>query len=254
MPRTIWTMVVTVLASIACALTGSIASYFRRSRGLGDWLSRRWSAAVLGAAGARLEVVGRDHLRTERDVFVVSNHQSALDIPILFRLYRGRVRFVAKESLFRIPIFGWYLRRYEFTALDRSSPREAVRAVTGLVERLREDPRSYVIFPEGTRSVDGKLLPFRRGALKVCARARLPLQPVVIDGSVRVVQRGRWRVKPGVVRLTVLPEIPAEEVAALSQDELFHMIREVFESTLGERPTPAIAAAQTDRPTEGVGS
>jgi len=235
MLRTAWTACAALGGTFLAGFIGVVMGLPRPFPRVGNLIFHVWGWWVLKVSGVRLRVSGREHLPGDVPAFFfVGNHQSALDIPILAFALRGRLRFLAKKSLFRIPVFGWYLHMYGFTAVDRANARAARAAVQRMLEKLRHRPISYVVFPEGTRSVDGRLLPFRRGALKICQRAGLPLAPFAIDGSVRVLRRGSFRVTPGEVRLTFAPPIPAAEVVTAEQDELLARVRRDIATALGQ--------------------
>ena len=160
-----------------------------------------WSKVILSLAGVRLTVEGKERVSDRVPRFYMGNHQSALDIPILLLALDGHVRFMAKNTLFRIPVFGWVLLRYGYAPIDRSNPRVTLRTLDRMLERLRRDPVSLAAFPEGTRSPDGRLLPFRRGTMKIGQRSGLPVVPFSIDGSLAVYSRERFAAHPGPVKL-----------------------------------------------------
>ena len=236
MLRAVWLFIALVAATLTIALTGIVVSLGRPSRRVGDRVMYRWSRVLLLAAGARLECEGLEHVADGKPSFFVANHQSALDIPILATALGGRIRFLAKKALFQVPVFGWILRAYSNAEIDRSHARAALKSLNEVYARIQECPSSFALFPEGTRSTDGQMLPFRRGALKICQRGGLPVVPTAIDGSVAVLKRGEYRVRGGAVRLVFCPPIPAEEVAALSQDELTERVRVVIAGALGQCP------------------
>jgi len=121
------------------------------------------------------------------------------------------------------------MKRSEFIPVDRSSARKAKETIEKMLAVFREKPISLIIFPEGTRSRDGQLLPFRKGAMKICSRAALPVVPFAIEGSSAVSPAKRFSIKPGPVMLRFAEPIPAAEVAALSTDELHDRVREAVE-------------------------
>ncbi|HET7753431.1 MAG TPA: lysophospholipid acyltransferase family protein [Anaeromyxobacteraceae bacterium] len=174
------------------------------------WLARRWwSPWALRVAGAKVEVV-RLAEEPQGPAVYASNHQSALDIWALFIAIRRDVRFLAKAELFQIPIFGWYLRRARFVEVDRRNHARAVASLTKGAEIVR-DGVSLIVFPEGTRSVDGRVQSFKKGPFVLAERAGVPVIPVAISGAAALAPKGRIAVFPGTIRIAIGPAVdPAE--------------------------------------------
>jgi 1-acyl-sn-glycerol-3-phosphate acyltransferase len=193
-----------------------------------------WARWTLAICGVRLTIEGAGRVPADQAGFYVGNHQSALDIPIVIAALSGDVRFMAKNTLFRFPIFGWVLWMYGFVPIHRARARITLDSLTRMYERVRRDPISLVVFPEGTRSRDGRLLPFRRGTMKICRRVGLPVVPFTIDGSHLVTPRERIRAYPGPVRLMFGKPIPADEVAGMSNEELHDRVRQAIADMLGQ--------------------
>lgn len=210
------------------------------------------SSLTLWAAGVRLTIEGLEHVSLGKAQILVGNHQSALDIPVMARPLRGRIRFMAKDSLYRIPIVGWAMLRYDFIPVARSNPRAVLKHISRMLDALKLRSISYVIFAEGTRSLDGRLLPFRRGVMKICQRAGVDVVPFSIDGTGAVHQRGTFCVKPGPVRLTFAEPIPAERVAAMDNTALMAEVRAAVARGLPSCEPPP-EADSSDHATEGKG-
>lgn len=211
------------------------------SRRVFAWTATTWSRVVLLLSGTRLLVEGQQRVADGMPRFFMANHQSALDIPILVAALSGDVRFMAKKALFAIPVFGWILSRYGFAPIDRSSARVTAATLDRMLEKLRRHPISFAVFPEGTRTRDAKLLPFRRGTMKIGQRSGLPVVPVTIDGSYRVKHRDEFVCRPGPVRLVFHEPIPAERVAAMSASELHDHVVSTIARELGQPFVPSHA-------------
>ncbi len=204
------------------------------SRRAYSWSTAFCARLTLAICGVRLTVEGSEVLRDDAPKFFVGNHQSVMDISILLVMLSGRVRFIAKDSLFRIPFFGWALARYGNVAINRARPRVARERLNRMLGSLARRPISFVMFPEGTRSKDGTLLPFRKGAMRICRRSGLPIVPVSIDGSGVVCPRDQYRVHPGPVRLRFGEPIPADEVASMSPAVFHDRVRQTVAEGLGQ--------------------
>jgi 1-acyl-sn-glycerol-3-phosphate acyltransferase len=159
------------------------------------WLARWWSSLLLLSSGVLWRVERTAPLdRSQRYVFL-SNHQSLFDIPVLLATLRSPARFLAKRELFQIPIFGWALRSGGFIPVERGgrSAGESFRAAADTARR----GGSVLLFPEETRSTDGRLLPFKRGGFLLAQKAGLPMVPVGIRGTLAVRPRTSYRIHPG---------------------------------------------------------
>jgi 1-acyl-sn-glycerol-3-phosphate acyltransferase len=233
--RAMIAMVVMVLLTFLLGGVTLVVGFFYPFRRLMDILSLAWSRAVLFCAGVRLTVWGRERVGDALPAFFIGNHQSDLDIPILIVALRGRVRFMAKDGLFRIPLFGWVIRRYGFVPIDRGNVRRTLETLKQMIAAIHRNPISMTAFPEGTRSRDGRLLPFRRGTMKIVQQAGLPVVPFAIDGSIFVHHPGRLlRAKPGPVTLTFAEPIPADRAVAMDQDELQERVVIAVAGALGQ--------------------
>ncbi len=221
-----------------------VAGLVHPSRRVIAWATVFWARIMLGICGVRLTVEGLEHTRGDTPKFYMGNHQSALDIPILIVALNGDVRFMAKKALFRYPIFGWVLWRYGYAPVDRANPRTTLKSLDRMLGRVRRRPTSVAVFPEGTRTYDGVMLPFRQGTMKICQRSGLPAVPFCIDGCYLVNPRERLRAYPGPVRLTFGRPIPADVVAAISPVELHDRVRGAVEQMMGPGDTGSATPAQ----------
>ncbi|HRC84315.1 MAG TPA: lysophospholipid acyltransferase family protein, partial [Thermoanaerobaculia bacterium] len=162
------------------------------------WLARRWARGLMLSAGARLSATFEAPLDSTKRYVLLANHQSYMDIPALLPVVPVKVRFAAKRSLFRIPIFGWSLLVGGFIPIDRDDKSKAGQAFQQAASLLA-DGESVLFFPEGTRSHDGRLGPFARGGFLVALKSGLPIVPVGLRGLRDVQPRGRFAVSPGPV-------------------------------------------------------
>lgn len=168
------------------------------------WFARRaWSVSSLWLAGVRVEVTGLDRLRAacpDGPLIFASNHESALDIWALLKVVPRSIRFIAKQELFDLPVFGHYLRLGGHVPVDR---RNRVRAVASLQQagEVVKAGTSLIVFAEGTRSRTGRVLPFKKGPFVVAMAAGAPVVPVAISGAGRVTPADRIEVHPGVIRV-----------------------------------------------------
>lgn len=167
--------------TIALGLVALFVSPFDRKGVRIDRIARTWASIHLKVAGVSVLLKGADNV-ARPPFLLMSNHQSALDIYVLLAAMPISFKFVAKRELFRIPLFGWAIKKAGYISIDRANPREALKAIEEAAGKLREGT-PVLIFPEGHRSHDGKLLPFMKGAFSLASRAGVPVVPLAIIGS-----------------------------------------------------------------------
>lgn len=173
-------------------------------------VQKLWSPVLLWAGGAKFEVTGLENADFTKPAIYVCNHQSTLDIPALFAALKVPFRFVAKKQLQYVPFIGWYMTMAKFVFVDRTNHKRAMRSLDEAAERIRGGV-SIAMFPEGTRSGDSAVMPFKKGPFALAMKARVPVVPVAIEGSGRLMPKNSWRITPGPVRVSVgTPVDPAQ--------------------------------------------
>jgi 1-acyl-sn-glycerol-3-phosphate acyltransferase len=189
----VFTLCVAVLACVMCVFLG----------GTRMWLSvaQNWARACLWILGVRLDVVGLDNLQRGPAVFIC-NHESLMDVVFMPALLPRTVRMVAKRELLYVPFVGWAFAAGGAMLVDRSKPRQALRNLLKELDRLPKG-WSLFVFPEGTRSKDGTLKPFKKGAFHMAAHTKLPVVPIGLSGARAIVPADGWLVRPGVVQVNV---------------------------------------------------
>jgi len=203
------------LISIYTIVMGTLSvgsSLFERNGRFAHWCARTWSRLILATTGVRVHARGLERLEPGRTYVFVSNHQSIYDIPILFATLAFQIRIIAKESLGRFPFLGWHLRRTGHLLVDRHDPDRT--AILDRWKNLVTRGLSLIVFPEGTRSVDGQVGRFRAGSFLLALQARLPVVPISISGSRHVMRKGRLMTCPGEVALTVHPPFAVPVIEA----------------------------------------
>jgi 1-acyl-sn-glycerol-3-phosphate acyltransferase len=192
--------------------------------------ARVWSWLILATTGVAVDVRGLEQLRSGATYVFVANHQSIYDIPVIFASLPYQLRIIAKESLGAFPFLGWHLRRSGHLLVDRRNPDRG-----GILRRWKAlvvDGLSLIIFPEGTRSGDGRLGTFKPGSFVLAVEARLPVVPIAVDGTRYVMRRGELTTRPGRVRLTVHAPIETADMDVSSVRELAARTRELLAEDL----------------------
>ena len=222
------------LVSIYTIVLGSVSlasTLIDRTGNFAHRCASAWARWILATTGVRVKVRGLEHLEANRSYVFAANHQSIYDIPILFASIPAQLRIVAKESLGRIPFLGWHLHRAGHLLIDRHRPGpDIVRKM----RRLVSESSSLIVFPEGTRSVDGTVARFKKGSFLVAIDAGLPVVPVSIAGSRHVMKKGRLMVCPGNVELTVHPPIATAGVLRAQVFAFAERVREIVRTGVDE--------------------
>ena len=159
-------------------------------------LSKVFSKWILFIAGVKLKIEGKENLDKHANYIFISNHQSYFDIPVLMQAIPNVVRFIYKDTITKIPIFGWGMYLGGYIPISRENPREAIKSLKYAAERVNKGI-SVVIFPEGTRSTDCTLGDFKRGAFMLADFAKVQLVPVAISGSIDIMSRTKFKIKSG---------------------------------------------------------
>lgn len=206
----------------------------RASRGWYDWIHRTWSRLLLRIAGISVEASGLEHLRGEGPRVLVANHQSLFDILALFAVLPISVRFVAKRELSDVPVFAGAMERAGHVFIDRSDRHQAVRAMRRAGKRMKREGLSLVLFPEGTRSPDGRLQRFRRGAFSLAIETQADLVPVALEGGGEILPRGRRRLEPGRIRIRCAPPIGLEGREREDRDRILQRTRTAISGMLDD--------------------
>jgi 1-acyl-sn-glycerol-3-phosphate acyltransferase len=193
--------------------------------------ARFWGRVGLLIAGARLEVLGRDKVPSEGPVIYMSNHQGNFDILSLFIAIPRQFSWIAKEELFAIPVFGHSMRRAGYVPLDRSDGRRAFKSLEAAAAMIRNG-KSVVVFPEGTRTTDGSLLPFKRGGFLLAEKAGVPIVPITINGSGKLNPCKTLEIYPGTITIRFGDPIPTEGRKGAGRDRLMEEVKGAIEAGL----------------------
>jgi 1-acyl-sn-glycerol-3-phosphate acyltransferase len=221
--------------TIALGALSIASSLFSRTGRFAHHCARAWAWLILATTGVEVQIHGLERVPRGKPFLFVSNHQSIYDIPVLFWYLPFQLRIIAKDSLGRFPVLGWHLARTGHVLVQRHNPGATVFKK---VSALMRAGHSLLVFPEGTRSRDGVVGKFKGGIFLLAIEAGLPIVPVAIDGTRRVMRKGGLTTCPGDVRVEVFDPI---ETAGLQAEDA---------RRLADRARHTIAAAvvpDTDR-------
>jgi len=236
--RTLWTALVGLVTLAWWAPIVIWAA--RRGRKDGDWyavITRRWVRSVIWASGCPVVVHGREHIHPDVPQVVAANHISWFDVFALAAVIEEPYYFVAKKELQKLPLFGPALVAAGHIVIDRSDRDRAIERLREAGEKVRHSRGAVVIFPEGTRSRDGRLAPFKKGAFMLAAESRVAIVPTAVTGSYEILPAGSWRLHPRTIHLHFLEPIPPEQVAAMAADgpeALMDLVRSRIAAVTGD--------------------
>jgi 1-acyl-sn-glycerol-3-phosphate acyltransferase len=208
-----------------------IARLFSRSDMPGHWVAVMWCGVVATFTGITTSLHGGEKIDPKQSYIITPNHQGNADILALRNTLPLKYLWVIKQSLVRIPFFGWGLAATGAIALDRSKKSEALARLQGSAGSLG-DGWSILTYPEGTRTPDGQLLPFKKGAFMLAVQTGIPILPITINGAHKLFPKNSIAIKAGHITVTVSDPIPTRGLTEDDVPELMRKTREAVEQHL----------------------
>ncbi len=198
------------------------------------WMIRKWAKIILFFSGVKVKIKGKELLSTDSSYIFVSNHSSLYDIPIMISALDYNLRIIYKKELQKVPIFGWGLSKTPYIPIEREDPRKAMGSLDKALEAIKEGD-SVIVYPEGTRSKDGKIQAFKRGAFLLAARAGKPIVPITIIGSWAIKPPNRKIIYSSEVQLIIHQPILNEGLTKEAEKKLMDKIYAIIAQPLQER-------------------
>lgn len=230
MIRTLWVYIVGLLATLWYSGGVVVRTYLWRRNLMCacDRAARNWAKAMIRAAGVKVVLEGTENLSKDSPQIIVANHQSWFDVFALGAELPVRYRFVAKKELEEIPVFGKAWTGCGHISVDRGNREAAIASMEEAFQNMREEGLTMILFPEGTRSMDGRLQKFKKGAFVLAVQGQVPLVPVAVVGSREVMPKGGKRVRPGTVTLRIGRPIPTEGTTLRDRNRLLKASRKAI--------------------------
>lgn len=234
--RVVWGILADVavaVITIVLAIPAILITVVTRRTWAIDYLAPVWSRIVLSLCGVQAEVRGLENLDPKRSYVIISNHLSNFDIWVTLAVLPLRLRFVAKEELLRIPFFGTALRMSDHIVIDRSKPEEAIERINARVaaQAAAGKPFCILFYAEGTRSPDGRIHAFKKGGVTLALRTGLPIVPLAISGTWKLLPKNALLIRPGGrVRLVLAPPIETAGMSLDDRDALNERVRAIVVS------------------------
>ena len=230
MLRTLLGWVIFVITTVILGTSAILISLFDSSGDLPHLVARLWGKIQLRTTGTRVKVTGLQNIDPQKSYILVSNHQSNFDIFALLGYLPIQFRWIAKAELFRSPFLGWAMTRIGYISIERDSPKKAYRSMLRAAEAVKKGV-SVMIFPEGTRSPDGRLQPFKKASFSLPSNPGRPSCPSPSRGRPRSCPRATGEAYPGKVQIIIDPPMDTAGIPPEQEEELSQRVR----STLDEK-------------------
>lgn len=221
-----------ILATISFGTISLAVSSFDRTGSIQIRVARAWARTLLALSGVHVKAEGLENVVPSGSYVFISNHLSFLDTPVVLANIPVQFRFLAKRGLFQIPFLGQHLSRAGHIPVPREDARGAVKTMQLAAETIRQKKISLLIFAEGGRSHNGALQPFKEGAAYIAIRAGVPLVPVAITGTRKLLPWGSGIVLAGSVRLQILKPIETTQLSLKDRGMLTEQVRTLISDAL----------------------
>jgi 1-acyl-sn-glycerol-3-phosphate acyltransferase len=229
--------IIIVLLSLVLGTLAVLARLFDSSNNLSHRISSLWGRWLCTFNGIQVDVEGLEHIRQDQAQVFVANHQGYFDIFALSGFLPVQIRWVAKSSLFKIPFVGWAIAASGYIPVVRGNRKKSYQAFVKTIEKLKAG-NSIVIFPEGTRSEDGTIGPFKKGGLLLSVRSGAPLVPVTLLGTGNIIKKGSGIIRPGRIQIIISPPIPSQAVVDEKEENMLHTLRDIICKNYESHQTP----------------
>ncbi len=209
-------------------------------------IANLWARMLLWLASTRVEVIGREHVRIDKPHIFMANHQSDFDILIVLAHIPGQFRWIAKKELFKIPIFGTAMRNAGYIEIDRQNHEKALKSLDEAAQKIREG-KSVVTFPEGTRSKDGRVRPFKQGMFHLAIESGVPIIPISIIGARNIMPKRSLNVRPGKITMVIDQPVDVSAYTKETRGELIERVRNIIIGNVERPPAGGAGLSEIDR-------
>lgn len=196
-----------------------------------EWIAKYfWSPFVIPLIGGKLKIENAERIDPKQSYLIMANHNSFIDIPVLFKSMPFYTYFIAKKEIKKIPLLGWYVKAYGMIYIDRSDSAKAKSSIAHAA-KLIESGRHVIIFPEGTKSKDGKIAPFKKGGFHLAAQCNVPILPVKIEGARKVwPNKQPFKLGRGTITVKIGTPLKMEELAKMEFNTRVAYVQEIIEN------------------------
>ncbi|OPX40766.1 MAG: hypothetical protein B1H13_05740 [Desulfobacteraceae bacterium 4484_190.3] len=217
-----------VIATAFFAVTAIIASYLAaNTEDTVHKVASLWGKTLLRITGVKVEITGEENIPVNTPLVFMANHQSNFDILALLANIQVQFRWLSKKEIFYIPIMGHAMKRAGYISIDRENHAKAIHSLSEAAQKIREG-KSIMTFPEGTRSRDGKIQPFKKGLFYLVLEAGVPIVPISIKGSRAIMPRKSLKINPGKITIIIDKPIYVKGYSTETRDKLMNAVRSVI--------------------------
>jgi 1-acyl-sn-glycerol-3-phosphate acyltransferase len=227
MIRTAFIILYVLPATAVLGIIAIIVSFFSRSGDPIHVIARIWAKSILFVSSVKVNVKGLENIEPSKSYIYMSNHRGNFDIPVLLGCLPIQFRWLAKAELFKIPIFGRAMSAAGYVKIDRSNRVSAFKSIEQVAAKMKNGV-SVMIFPEGTRSEDGNVKPFKKGGFVMAVDTGAPIVPIILRGTRSIMTKGSWRINPGDVTLTIEKPIDTTGYTRETKEDLIKTVRRVI--------------------------
>jgi 1-acyl-sn-glycerol-3-phosphate acyltransferase len=225
--QSVFTIVWTVLATIFFGTMTIIVSFLDNKGENSHKVARAWAKSILLVSRVRVTVKGFSNIDPSKPYIYMPNHQSLFDIPVLLAHLKVQFRWLAKVELFKIPIFGQAMARAGYISIDRSDRKSAFESLNRAAKTI-QNGASVLIFPEGTRSKDGTIIPFKKGGFVLAVDSGVSIIPVIVHGTRAIMPKKTFSITSGDVVLEIKPPIHSSDYSRKTKNDLMEKVRQVI--------------------------
>lgn len=221
--------IVTVGIAITAFMSGcSVAFGFITSdENMVHRVANIWAKMLLAVANTKVEIIGAENILMGKPQIFMANHQSDFDILIVLAHLKGQFRWIVKKELFQIPLFGKAMQSAGYIEIDREDREKAMMSIDKAAMKIGEG-KSVMSFPEGTRSKDGKIKPFKQGMFYLAIKSGVPIVPISIIGAGEIMPKRSLHIKPGKITMVIDKPIDVTEYSLENRQELIDRVQNII--------------------------
>ena len=234
MIRTFFIVVCSLISTVILGIVSLGSSFFTKTGNFSHLVSRLWSKSILFVSGVNVTITGMSNIDPEKAFIYMPNHQSNFDIPVLLGCLPIQFRWLAKAEVFKTPILGRSMKVSGYISIDRSNRESAIESLNQVTETIQKGI-SVVIFPEGTRSKDGKLKSFKKGGFVIAVDSGIPIVPVIIYDTWEIMPKNSLLIKPRNVLMEIKEPVETTGYSRQTKDQLMDEIKNIIADSLQRR-------------------